>query len=856
VEPLQKKLKDQQDADKDQTIAASKTIATKLNNAEYASLVQLREDVARVGRKWIASIQFKESDDPTVPARPTIDDLKRINHIRSVEAKIRQVVEQEIQYAALREGRKSSTTGTERLVGDGSVSNGTSAILTLFGNAPTPRQLFSSAQITASDNAIKSELPVEELNLPPGISATKVLSGPVEETKKRTFGEAFAPPLALTTLPLPKALKRPAARDNTIVWEFKDPVQRNKKGGYTVQSLSTSTWLSYGSEGAGVDAKSPRERRKQRDRALSGGEAISTATSNAALLEALAKEEKALFARAYSSFAPSCDNSKALVAEETKDMVWWQNVGNQRYSNSAFALDPALEGVFIESGSEETGEVLTIEQQPEAFTRIIEELEEYEQDLSNATPLKSRTDVDQVLGEISELISTLASHRRIRSAIIPTPSSLPRAPIISPSPAVAAATKPDVPSESEIETYLRLQRELSYLILKLPPYIVAKIDGDQLAELGISGVIPFETRDIRGTMEEDQVFRQAKLAAMSAATNGTTASTRPSSSTSQHYSTTAQHTPAIGQAANTRYGQQVHSRTPSAAAPQYARTPSGGNQSYSTPTNARRLPGWQQPQQPSTGQNPSGPVRPGAGITNPNYANGQIQQPSYYQQRATHQTTPANYGGGYKSYQQQVPTPQQQQQQHPRANNYPPQAQQQQYNPRAAPVPPGTTMVNPVAASANYSASPAPPAMYNTPNTASTGPSTNQHPSYVVPQSQQQQQQQQMPPRNPASTTGTTPTPSAATTAGTPMTNPPHPGYPQQQQQQQQQQPANGFQQQQAQAQQPPSSSTIPASAATAPIPTANGPTPPAPTQPTAASPAEATQSGGAPAPASAPQAS
>jgi hypothetical protein len=721
-----------------------------LTDAEYASFAQLREDVARVGRDWIASLPSKDQEDSTTPVRPTIEELKKANHIRSIEARIREVIEQEVQYARLREGRKDRAANAAGLVGSAAVTSDTSAILTLFGNAPTPRQLFSSAQLGPSDNTIRSDLPVEELNLPPGITATKVIPGPIEETKKRTFGEAFAPPLTLTALPLPKAIKRPAARDNTIVWEFKDPVQRNKKGGYTVQSLSTSTWLSYGGEGAGVDAKSPRERRKQRDRALSGGEAITNGAPKAALLEAIAKEEQTLFARAYSSFAPSCDNTKALVSGETKGMVWWQGVGEQRYINSTFALDPALEeasGALIDENAQD---VETIEQRPEAFTRIIEELEDYEQDLSDAAPTKSKTNVDHVLEEISELISTLASHRRIRNATLTPASTLPRAQIITPSPAVAAASEPDVPSESETETYHRLQRELTYLILRLPPYLVAKINGDQLAELGISGVIPFETRDIKGTMEEDAVFRQAKLAALSASTNSASTSARPSSSASQHYSTTAQHTPAIGQAANTRYGQQVNSRTPSTAAPQYSRTPSGGNQTYGTPTNARRLSGWQQ-QQP-----PPGGVRPGAGISNPNYANGQVQpQQQYYQQRPTHQTTPANYGGGYKSYQQQASTPQQSA---TRMNSYAPQAQQsQQYQSRPVQTPAGTTVINnPAASATNYSASPAPQNSYDKPNAASAA-QTVLRASYTAPQTQQTapaastiplQQQQQQPSTN------------------------------------------------------------------------------------------------------------
>lgn len=275
---------------------------------------------------------------------------------------------------------------------------------------------------------------------------------------------------------------------------------------------------------------------------------------------------------------------------------------------------------------------------------------------------RSKTDVDQVLREISELLETLASHQRIRNTSLSSSNSVARTPI-SPAPILASRIgKPDEPAEDEISTYHSLRRELVYLILKLPPYAVAKLDGDQLADLGVSKLIPFETKDVKGTLEEDHVARLAKYTAMQTAA-GIASLTRGNSTSGQHYNTTAQRTPAIGQAANTRYGQSAQYNAIRPPQPQFQRSTSSSSQ-YGTPVSVHR---------PSYGQQPNQYTRPPTAQQAYSQANGQhyyrSQQPS----------------AGYSSYAQQYSQQTPQTQQRPAYASSQPLQQFQQRAPNAVP---------------------------------------------------------------------------------------------------------------------------------------------------------------------------
>jgi hypothetical protein len=620
-------------------------------------LSQLKSDAAHVSKELENAIRSSEKEEGPNAGRVSVDDLKRIQRVNALEKLIKELADRETD----RDQAHASTNGIVKqesgVTANGALSAPASqnaggnfgTVLTLFGNAPNPRQLFSSMQRPeeTKDPKIKLELPVEEIGLPNGLTATQIMPTEAANAKSGpTFEEAFPAPYSLPSIHPPKGHKRSAVRDTTLNWEFKDPVSRSsKRGGYTTQSLTTADWLGYGGVDPAYGFYTPQEKRKQRDRALSGSESLPAVEKTKAQAEAeLQKKEEALFRRAFSSFAPSTDNAKSLVPAQTKAMMWYNKVGDRRFnevfgddpalvsdSSPEFALDPAL----TESSAKD-----------EDFSKVVEQLDSLPDDVfTQAEP--DRTNPDEVLRQISELLETLASHQRIRNAVIPSTTSASRTPI-SPAPTLASKIgKPDAPAEDEINTYNKLRHEIAYLVMKLPPYAVAKLDGDQLSDLGVSKLLPFEARDYQGALEEDEVAKIAKRTA--AATAAATASlTRPTSSaTGQHYSSSSR-TPAIGQAANTRYGQAAPtaSRTP-ATAPAYQRSASGQN-NYGTPSAAPR-PSYAQSNQYS---------RPGAAQQG-GYGQANAQQQQYYGGQARPAQPTTNYGSYGQNYAQGTPQTQQ-----------------------------------------------------------------------------------------------------------------------------------------------------------------------------------------------------
>nr|POE93256.1 hypothetical protein CFP56_19268 [Quercus suber]POE93260.1 hypothetical protein CFP56_19272 [Quercus suber] len=597
------------------------SIVSKLQDGIYVSLHDLMLDVTHVKEKVVESLRTREKRADSASA--SVETLKQIQRVNAFEALVQGIVRNEDR---LQTARKTDCADSH-VKPEGIPRIGT--VLTLFGNAPTPKQLFSSMQYIRGSNDSpdgKTELPIEDMNLPNGLAATKIMTPVIDQSKKElTFEEAFPPPYNLAFLNPPRAHKRPSTRDNTITWEFKDIIGRGgKKHGYTAQTVTVGDWLSY----SGKDAsRSPMERQKQRGRALSGAGQSSKIVTHHDSEEDLAREEEALFRKAYSSFAPSYDNAKALIPEETKSMLWWQKTGQRRF-DEVFAIDPALLEEMPVADTDSSQQILDTTEF-EDFGSVVEELDGLDEEMLDMKQVRSKTDVDQVLNDIAELLGKLASHQRIRNSSLPSSTSVARPPI-SPSPALnPRSVKTDEPGDEEITTYRALRRELCYLVLKLPPYAVAKLDGQQFAALGVGKLMTFQSASVKGTMEEDQVARLAKYNSMATAA-GIAALTRGTSSTSaQHYNTTAQRTPAIGQAANTRYGTTG--------------TPAGLSQ-YQRPTS--------QQAQYSTPASKFGP----SGQYSKYRATGPSQQPSYSpaaQQYYRPQPTPGGYGGYGQQYSQQ-----------------------------------------------------------------------------------------------------------------------------------------------------------------------------------------------------------
>jgi hypothetical protein len=536
-------------------------------------------------------------------------------------------------------------------------------VLTLFGTAQGPKQLFSSLQqprkiapadgIPSFDASVEVTLPLREAALPQNIQTTEVFAvvdPAVEKKKVTTIGEVFRAPAHLPQISPPKIARPTTSKGNTITFTQPEPTKPKRKGSqsYAHQNLSAGFWLGYGGVDAPKDQTSPTARQKSRQRALSTGEAQQP-PSEAILVAVQQAKEDALFRSAYSSFAPTRDDATAIVPEETKNKVWWQRIGEKRF-NEVFPIDPQLlDGEALVDGNGTATEEEDFEAAAKNFVPVEDNLFPDEKDQHDK-------DIDEILTEVSELIETLASYQKIRNSSLTTN---PRTPVVQNSSLAQLVGSPSTPSSDEIDVYQILKSQLTLMISQLPPYAVAKLNGDQLEELNISRTILFDTKEYKGVMEEDQLSRLAKAPAVAAVPPPTL--TRAGSSSQNLF-------PAGG----TQYGRPSSSARSVQAAPayhsqrsssiQYQRSPSGPTQSF-----------------PAGAGSYAASARPGYAAT-PSH-NLQTPRPGgqYYQQRPSQS---GSYGGAASSQFYQG-TPQTQGQ-----NRYAPQSTQNGYYPRSANVAP------------------------------------------------------------------------------------------------------------------------------------------------------------------------
>lgn len=525
-------------------------------------------------------------------------------------------------------------------------------VLTIFGNAQGPKQLFSSLQqprvvspshkVSTLDTSVKVTLPLRESALPNIISTTQVFPLPdsTDEKSKEnaTIGKLFKAPAHLPQLSPPKLAKPLTTKGSTVTFAPPEPPKPNRKSShsYANQNLAAGIWLGYGGVDMPKDPTSPTAKQKSRQRALSTGEAQQPPSQTTLTAIKQAKED-ALFRSAYSSFAPTRDDSTAIIPEETKNMVWWQKVGEKRF-NEVFPIDPALLG---EEGASEVDANEVAEDEEEVFKAAAEKFEPIQEGLleepKEKTELEKNT--DEVLKEISELLETLASHQRIRNSSLATN---PRTPVIQNSSLASLAGSPSTPSSEEIDVYQMLKSQLTLMISQLPPYAVAKLNGDQLEELNISRTILIENKEIKGVLEEDHLSRLAKASSATAvappslprmtSTGSGAHSHYPPSSTQYTRPTSAIHSSARPVQASQSYfpqQQSVH-RSPSV---HYQRSSSGPTQAYQTPTTSY-----------SSTARPSFPTTQAYGQQTSRTTYSQAATPGqYYSQRSAQ---PSNYGTG------------------------------------------------------------------------------------------------------------------------------------------------------------------------------------------------------------------
>ncbi|KAL5120366.1 hypothetical protein ACEQ8H_001656 [Pleosporales sp. CAS-2024a] len=578
------------------------TISSLMQSGAYDSLQALDNDIDKVAAEILAS----SGRGPVSHSSGSLEETALQAKVLAFRKFSKSLLEREAARSALAQNKGAQAKvakedGTPVAIKQEEPQEPSSrTVLTLFGSAnQMPKQLFSSLQRSSKieptvptplsvDTSVEITLPLREASLPNIISTTEVFPLPDQTDGKNgkpaTIGDVFRAPAHLPQISPPKAARPTTGKSHTITFAPPEVPKPSRKASqsYSHQNLSAGFWLGYAGVDMPKDQSSPTAKQKSRQRALSLGE-VQQPPSEASLVAVQQAKEDALFRSAYSSFAPTRDDSTAIVPEETKNRVWWQKVGEKRF-NDMFPIDPALLGgeEAVEAETNGAGD------EEASFKEAVDNFEEA--DNAALSLLEEKTDehkgTDEVLQEISELLETLASYQRIRNSSLTTN---PRTPVVQNSSLASLAGSPSTPSTEEFDVYQMLKSQLTLLVSQLPPYAVAKLNGDQLEELNISRTILFDTKEYKGVLEEDTLSRlgQAPPATVAAATPATLH--RTSSGTHAHYpaggnqygrpSSVHQSSARPAQSAQSFYPQQQQSlHRPSSMLPQ--RSPSGASHTY------------------------------------------------------------------------------------------------------------------------------------------------------------------------------------------------------------------------------------------------------------------------------------
>ncbi|KAJ5308279.1 hypothetical protein N7476_008935 [Penicillium atrosanguineum] len=410
--------------------------------------------------------------------------------------------------------------------------------LTLFGGGQSnPKQLFSSLQksvqvpLQSSGSDEQKFVEVhEELRegaLPNGIAASKVVPYNLNATMppKRTFGEVFGPRPGFPPLRPPQ---KHDYQSTSVSWI--DPFDAvfdpksffGERNNYCLSSLPSGQWLQYGGVTSSPAFWSRVEKNHAEVRPKHGDPALWTG------------DDSSLLQGVYSSFAPSFDSSGAVLEADSKDMVWWEKRGSKRLRTllSLPYQDPEEEATSVEPGSIGDLDDAALEEMMKAC-----DTQDFSYDFDQEYPSKEdpeSRDSQEMLQEISEMLDTLSSYQRIRNLIDPFEGEKEES---DETPAPEFGT-PENPSDTERAVYEHLKTTLISIIGSLPPYAIAKLDGDQLADLNVSQKILIENPDYSGTMErDDYTLHQERVASMAAASNAANRASTPAAARPGSFST-------------------------------------------------------------------------------------------------------------------------------------------------------------------------------------------------------------------------------------------------------------------------------------------------------------------------------
>lgn len=357
-----------------------------------------------------------------------------------------------------------STATSHRDAGDAPTFAGQVMTVRSVVDAGAPKQLFTGLRIQPPSN-IKAE-EIDARNLPSGLDIVDAMA--VDTTRKpttkesRTFGDVFRQIRNNRQLEPPRSSRG----TQSIHLRFEKPFESStniNKDDYRLAALSAGSWLEYATSTSGL-GRPPTQH-----------------------VRSFKQDPDALFKASFSSFAPSEDNTNAIVPRAERSRQWYQKYGAH-----------ALRRIMTNNNQPEAA---TASVYPEIDDNYQQLIEDFEPDTIRDTKLQtpdSANDGKEVLDEVSELLQALSSYQHIRD--------LEKNRIHS------TQVKPTGP---ETDTFDLLRQQLSILVATLPPFAVAKLDGDQLKALGISTNILLQAPEIAGVGQPDEGTLQRQREALS-----------------------------------------------------------------------------------------------------------------------------------------------------------------------------------------------------------------------------------------------------------------------------------------------------------------------------------------------------
>lgn len=547
---------------------AKRQKSTDLTTISEKAAANAYEDLDQVANDLVSALQAALKDIKTKPA----DDEKQATN-EELRAQISDFKEKALQL--LRREKAYPKTSADPLAVEAKLPPSPQKgelVLSLVAYAPQERRLFSSLPIS-------DEPKLRDMPLPQGMSLTHVMpTTPHERTQ--TLGDLFSSPKNLPPLQPPK---QPKTQAKGNVLDFYRPeltdTSKFRNASYFTTKLTAGCYLDYSNA-----TPSSQTITKQRERAQSlAGKRPSTT-------ELELHEMESLFRGAFSSFAPCKDDSGAVVPSSVAGRMWWQRSGHRSFQNM---IEVEYYGGADSDEMAEKDEAMVIDEK--AIQEAIDSWDESVVDPSLEEALGTKRadeekEVDEILEEVSDMIETLSSYQRIRNLNLPNSQNRSSSDPVN---GDMLATPGPTPSEGEQATYEMLKAQLALIIKTLPPYAVAKLNGDQLEDLLISTKVQVQTDKYKGVMEEDEAGVQARLRAQQQAAQ---ANARPP----------PQRTPSVSGVSYGHHTPQTQYATPQ-------RTPSMQQQQYYRPgptpgfTPAPRpMPAQPRPPQPNQYSRPNG----------------------------------------------------------------------------------------------------------------------------------------------------------------------------------------------------------------------------------------------------------